>query len=106
MSISPSYGSALARRSVFHLMALVVIFIGSVAFVGVSGDFPLRDDWSFAIATRTLVATHIWMPHGWSSMTLISNALWAAPICAASPCGFDDLRLTTLLASLVRPAQT
>jgi hypothetical protein len=101
MSISPSYGSALARRSVFHLMALVVIFIGSVAFVGVSGDFPLRDDWSFAIATRTLVATHIWMPHGWSSMTLISNALWAAPICAASPCGFDDLRLTTLLASLV-----
>ncbi len=101
MSLSFSYGSALARRSIFHLMTLIAVFIGSVAFVGVSDDFPLRDDWSFAIATRTLVAAHNWIPHGWSSMTLISNALWAAPICAVSPCGFDDLRLATLLASLL-----
>jgi hypothetical protein len=72
-----------------------------VAFVGPSGNFPLNDDFSYAIATRTLVTTGLWKPTDWTSAQLISNALWAAPICGVSPCGFDDLRLTTLLASVL-----
>jgi len=89
------------RSTSLYLLALVVVFVGTVALVGPSGDFPLNDDWSYAIATRTLVATGAWHPTGWTSMPLITNALWAAPICAASSCSFNDLRLTTLLASLL-----
>ncbi|ACB96426.1 conserved hypothetical protein [Beijerinckia indica subsp. indica ATCC 9039] len=88
-----------AKTPLLSLLALVIVFIGTVSYVGISGDFPLIDDWSYAISTRMLVATGTWKPFGWTSMPLISNALWAAPICALSSCGFDDLRLTTLLAS-------
>jgi 4-amino-4-deoxy-L-arabinose transferase-like glycosyltransferase len=98
-----SFGSSAyaANGSLLRLLALTAVFVGSVAFVGPAGDFPLNDDWSYAIATRTLVATHTWMPTGWTSMSLITNALWAVPFCAVSSCGFGDLRLSTLLASLL-----
>ena len=91
----------MAKSSFRYLAAAAVVFVGTVAFVGPSGDFPLNDDWAYAIATRTLVATGAWRPNGWFSMPAISNALWAAPICAASSCSFGALRLTTLLASLL-----
>ncbi len=92
---------SLPRVSLLPLLTLAVVFVGSIAFVGISGDFPLNDDWSFAITTRRLAAAHTWTPVGWASMTLITNALWALPICRASSCGFVDLRLTTMLASLL-----
>ncbi|MHB8886269.1 MAG: hypothetical protein ACYC5H_14580 [Methylovirgula sp.] len=90
-----------AKGSFLHFATLILTFVCTVAFVGPSGNFPLNDDWSWAIATRTLVATGMWRPTGWTSMPLISNALWAAPFCYASQCSFNDLRLTTLLASLL-----
>ena len=90
-----------AKSLLFQPLALAIIFIGTVAFVGPWGDFPLNDDWSYAISTRALVTTGSWKPIGWTGMTLITNALWAAPVCSASHCSFDDLRLTTLLASLL-----
>ena len=90
-----------AKSLLFQPLALAIIFVGTVAFVGPWGDFPLNDDWSYAISTRTLVTTGSWKPIGWTGMTLITNAIWAAPFCSASHCSFDDLRLTTLLASLL-----
>src|SRR5262249_6544349 len=65
------------------------------------GDFPLNDDWSYAISTRTLVTTGSWKPIGWTGMTLITNGLWAAPVGRASHCGLDGRRLTTWLAFLL-----
>ena len=90
-----------AKGPVLHLVEAAIAFLGTVAFVGPSGDFPLNDDWAYAFATRTLIASGTWQPTTWPAMPHISKALWAAPICAASTCNFDDLRLTTLLASLV-----
>jgi hypothetical protein len=92
---------SLPRISLLPLLILAVVFVGSIAFVGISGDFPLNDDWSFAITTRRLADAHTWAPVGWASMTLITNALWALPICIASSCGFVDLRLATMLAALL-----
>lgn len=92
---------SLPRVSLLPLLILTAVFVGSIAFVGVSGDFPLNDDWSFAITTRRLAAAHTWAPVGWASMTLVTNALWALPICLASSCGFVDLRLATMLAALL-----
>jgi hypothetical protein len=80
---------------------LAAVFVGSIAFVGISGDFPLNDDWSFAITTRRLAAAHTWAPVGWASMTLVTHSLWALPICLASSCGFVNLRLATMLAALL-----
>ena len=100
-SHSSSRPGSVTKGSFFQLLTLAIIFVGTVAFVGPSGDFPLNDDWSYAISTRTLVTTGSWKPNGWGGKTLITNALWAAPVCSASHCGFDALRLTTLLASLL-----
>ncbi len=96
-----SDSASLPRVSLLPLLALTIVFLASVAFIGLSGDFPLNDDWSFAITTRRLVASNSWAPVGWAAMTLITNALWAAPICSASSCDFVDLRFTTMLASLL-----
>ena len=58
---------SLPRVSLLPLLTLAVVFLGSIAFVGISGDFPLNDDWSFAITTRRLAAAHTWTPVGWAS---------------------------------------
>jgi hypothetical protein len=103
LSSSLGFGSLrlVAKGSLLYFVAVVVVFLVTVAFVGPWGDFPLNDDWAYAFATRTLIASGTWQPTRWPAMPQISNALWAAPICAASTCSFDDLRLTTLLATLV-----
>src|SRR5579863_3830251 len=99
----PSCGAVerVKKASLRHLAAVAVVFVGTVAFVGPSGDFPLNDDWAYATMTRKLVATATWTPINNARMPMISNALWAAPVCAASSCSFGVLRLSTLLASLL-----
>src|SRR6516165_52455 len=81
-----------AKSLLFQPLALAIIFVGTFAFVGPWGDFPLNDDWSYATSTRTLVTTGSWKPIGQTGMTLITNAVWAAPFCSASHCSFDDDR--------------
>jgi hypothetical protein len=53
-----------AKSLLFQPLAVAIIFVGTVAFVGPWGDFPLNDDWSYATSTRTLVTTGSWKPIG------------------------------------------
>jgi hypothetical protein len=108
-SVSSQHAAKLAvcgRNPCIQLLALAALFASTIILVGPAGDFPLDDDWSYATSVRTFVTTGEWRPGGWTSMPLISNALWAAPICAASACTFVDLRITTLLASALLFAAT
>jgi hypothetical protein len=89
------------REAALPCLALFLVYAVSVAVVGVSGDFPLNDDWAFLTTTRDFVRTGTFIPSGWSSIPIVSEALFAAPFCMLSHCGSDDLRLATLLAAVL-----
>ena len=99
--MSDSAAPASPRRDAICSLALVSTFIISSVIVGVSGDFPLCDDWSFAVTARRLAKDHVWLPHDWTSMPLLTHSLWAAIPCALTTCSFEVLRGTTLVASLL-----
>ncbi|MCW6508566.1 hypothetical protein [Lichenifustis flavocetrariae] len=93
--------SATLTEWVLPLIVLGLVFAVTVGIVGPFGNFPLNDDWSFGSTTQRLFATGIWAPTSYPSMPLITNALWALPVCSVTACSFDDLRIATLLAAVL-----
>ena len=91
---------------ILPLIALGLVFAATIAVVGPFGNFPLNDDWSFGSTTQRLFATGIWAPTSYPSMPLITNALWALPVCSLTACSFDDLRIATFLAASLLCAAT
>src|ERR1700674_5397233 len=80
---------------------VIVLFCISLLIVGVRGNFPLNDDWSYAIAVRSLVYNGDWRPTNWLSANLLTQSLWVAPFCALTDCSFDNLRLSSLSAAVI-----
>ena len=83
------------------LLSVCAIFLVSVAFVGIEGDFPLNDDWAYAATVRDLLIKHEWRPSDWAAMTLFSQTLWGASFCAFSSCSFELLRISSLVAMAI-----
>ena len=85
------------RPAVADLLLLAAAWIAIVAIVDPRGDFPLNDDWAYAIAVQRLLTEGAFRPPGWAGMTLLSQALWGAA--AAGLAGFSHtvLRFSTLL---------
>lgn len=65
------------------------------------GDFPLNDDWSYGIAVERLLQTGQFHPTGWTSMTLLTHALWGALFCLPFGFSFTALRIATLAAGFI-----
>ncbi len=95
--MTPDMGSGTARGR-WTIMAIVAVFILSLAIIDPRGNFPLNDDWSFAASTRRLVFEHRWLPTGWASMPLITHALWGSVACQLSSCSDESLRAAGILA--------
>ena len=91
-SLDQTYAARTAAASIL-LIVVACLFIASVMFVGVSGDFPLNDDWAYAAAVRSLVWAHNWRAPDFATPNLLTQSLWAAPFCALSNCSFEGLRL-------------
>jgi hypothetical protein len=99
-SLSQDYNpSRLVRYA--PLIVAVSLFLISWPVVGLRGDFPLNDDWAYANSVRALVWAHDWRPSGWAAMNLLTQSLWGAPFCALTSCSFEDLRLSSLTATIV-----
>lgn len=95
--------TALSRRymSGIDLMALTIFWIISLAVVNPSGNFPLNDDWSFALTVKNLIANGDYHPTEWVSMPLITNVLWGYLFTIPTGFSYDALRLSTLVLSLL-----
>ncbi|MEC5404320.1 hypothetical protein VOM14_01880 [Paraburkholderia sp. MPAMCS5] len=76
----------------------IVLWMVAVAVINPLGNFPLNDDWSFALAVRHLLATGEFRPLGWTSMTLVGHVFWGALFCLPSGFSFNALRIATLVA--------
>lgn len=93
--------ASLSKRDLLCILGLALAFLATIPIVDPRGNFPLIDDWSFALTAKRLFSLGDWRPLGWASMPLITQSLWAAPACLFFGCTFDALRWSTLAAALI-----
>ena len=82
------------------MLLLASVWVVSLVVVNPLGDFPLNDDWSFGLTVKNLLQNGDFRPTGWTSMPLITQALWGALFCLPSGFSFNALRFSTLTLSL------
>jgi 4-amino-4-deoxy-L-arabinose transferase-like glycosyltransferase len=82
------------------LALLAVLWTAAVLVVHPAGDFPLNDDWCYGQAVRSIVDEGSYRPLGWTTVTLVSQALWGALFSLLIGFSYDALRLSTLLLGL------
>ena len=73
----------------------------TIIIVNPIGNFPLNDDWSFALTVKYFLEHGDFQPIDWASMTQLTNTLWGALFCLPAGFSFTALRLSTLVISLV-----
>lgn len=81
------------------LLAATAVVCGAVliaALVGVRGDFPLNDDWSYAWAVRTLCHEHRLRLLPWTGASVIAQVVYGAGLCRLFGFSFTVLRASTL----------
>lgn len=80
------------------LLAVVVVFAaaGIVALIGLRGDFPLSDDWSYAFAVRSLCKTGTLRMLPWTGASLVLQAGYGAALCRLFGFSFEVLRASTV----------
>jgi Dolichyl-phosphate-mannose-protein mannosyltransferase len=97
-SNAPSRG--LGGGFIIHVVLIICVFIAAVGLADPTGNFPLNDDWSYAMAVKRMVESGEFRPTGWTSMTLVSQVMWGALFSLPYGFSFDALRLSTLVLSL------
>lgn len=89
------------RLSSLAIAVPIVIWCFAVAVSNPAGNFPLNDDWSFALAVRHLLDTGEFRPLGWTAMTLVGQTLWGTAYCLLFGYSFEVLRAATLMSALI-----
>ena len=77
-------------------LALALFAVASI-LVNPIGDFPLNDDWSFAISVRDWLETGTYRIIDWPTMSLFTHLLWGAIWCKVFGFSYTVLRLSTLV---------
>jgi hypothetical protein len=101
MRVTPRTSCLAARGSLrTDLLLIAALWCVSLMVVNPLGNFPLNDDWSYGLTVKHLVETGEFRPTGWTSMPLLTNALWGSVFCLPAGFSFNALRLSTLTLSL------
>ncbi len=83
-----------------YRLALIGLWLAVILIVGPRGNFSLDDDWVYAAAVKHLISTgHFRLP--WSSVTLVTEALYGAAFCKIFGFSFATLRCAILALGLV-----
>ena len=86
---------------IFDFFLLTILWWVAVVLVNPLGDFPLNDDWSYAIAVQRMLETGDFRPLGWTSSALITQTLWGTAFCSIFGFSFEVLRGATLVVSVL-----
>lgn len=85
----------------FDLILLASIWIAMLLVVNPIGDFPLNDDWTYALVVKNFLETGDFRPSWWVGAQILTNVLWGALFCFIPGFSFTALRISTLVASLL-----
>ena len=83
-----------------EFLPLLLLWIASAIVANPIGDFPLNDDWSFAVTTRRFYETGTFHPLGWAAMPQLTNTLWGSLFLLPDGFSFTALRISTLTISI------
>jgi hypothetical protein len=87
------------RREDWIALALLSgAYWAPVALIGVSGEFPLSDDWAYARAVESWIATGQFDVPAWAWAPAIPNILFGALFWKVLGASFESLRWSTLVA--------
>ena len=89
------------RRRLLEALCLTIFFFGVVGLVKPSGNFPLNDDWNFALATWFFERTGEFRFTRLTGMSLRLQVLWGALWTRAFGVSYETLRYSTLTLSLL-----
>jgi len=89
------------RFIIIDFFLLTALWLVAIVVVNPSGDFPLNDDWSYAITVQRMLEAGDFRPLGWTSSALITQTLWGTAFCAIFGYSFEVLRGATLVVSLL-----
>jgi hypothetical protein len=96
--------SAAEKRSPSTLLPIAVIVAGGVVvtwLIGIGGEFPLSDDWSYAYAVRSLCERgRLELMLAWSGASLVLQAWVGAALCRLFGFSFTVLRAATVVAAV------
>lgn len=76
--------------------ALPLIWLAAVVVVNPIGDFPLNDDWSYALNVRNWVENRVFEFNDWAAMTQLTHILLGIGVTEVVGFSHTALRLTTL----------
>lgn len=62
------------------LASLTLLWVIPLAFIGISGNFPLNDDWAYARAAQSLLETGLIERTSWTWVPLISHSYFGAAV--------------------------
>jgi 4-amino-4-deoxy-L-arabinose transferase-like glycosyltransferase len=101
-SLSIKWTSFLFKNSTLvDIVLICFLWCLSIILVNPRGEFPLMDDWSYAICVKRLIEEQAFRPLGWTSIPLLAHALWGSLFCAVFGLSFVALRCSTLVMGLI-----
>jgi hypothetical protein len=88
------HSSALRRG---EPLAIVAIWAAAIAFINPRGNFPINDDWDFALAAWRFAQTGHFQFTAFTAVSLRAQVLWGALWTRLFGESFDVLRMSTLV---------
>jgi hypothetical protein len=86
-------------RNLLDLSLIVGLWGAAIALIHPRGNFPLNDDWDFALATWSFARTGSFHFTNFTAVSLRAQVLWGAAWTSAFGESFDVLRASTLTLS-------
>ena len=78
-------------------LAIVAIFAAAIAFINPRGNFPLNDDWDFALATWRFAKSGQFQFTAFTAVSLRAQVLWGALWTRIFGESFNVLRMSTIV---------
>jgi hypothetical protein len=82
-------------------LAIVAIFAAAIAFINPRGNFPLNDDWDFALATWRFAKSGHFQFTAFTAVSLRAQVLWGALWTRIFGESFNVLRMSTIVLAAV-----
>lgn len=82
------------------VLGLTVLWLGMVALAWPAGDFPLNDDWLYALTVRSLREDGTLWLRDWAAAPAVTQVLWGTLFTLPAGFSFTALRLSTLVLGL------
>lgn len=91
----------MSRQSFIPLIILSVTWIIVFFLIGPLHDFPLNDDWSYALSVKALIEEGKLYLTDWNASPILTLILWGSLFCIPFGFSFEALTISTLVSGLL-----